>query len=754
VKPSWCRPRTAGLVLACAALPALWLPGTGARADTLTWTGLALPVGNPAWSNPLNWSPAFAPEGQSVSDSLVFPQTSASTENDVRSDFRLGRLEKTFPTGTVTLAGLSLAFGGSAPTIFVTGGTLDISNALTGPADLVKTGIGKLVLRGDGRAFAGDLRLEVGDLQTAGVGPLGAGTRVLMNAGTRFDIGALGTFGGFSGDGRISLGTSTSVDHDADATFAGSIDGPGGLRKGGSGTFTMTGRSTAQGMTQIDAGAFVLSGSAATWRGSALDIAPGATVRISGGARWDVGSGAVTTGSTRGAEAARLAIENGSHLTSGSGLLGQRAGTTTEVTISGTDAGGGPATWQLSGNLAVGGAGLARLAIGSGGRVVTSGTTTIGAGSRLRLEDGVLETSSVSFAAGSLVDWFSGTLRVTSAADTRFDATAPAALMNLTAGRSLVVEHRLVLGPGATLALNGGSFAGAEIALRGGALATARGRELGFGGVRRLSGAGDVQARFGHVAQHELVAEGGILTLTDTEDTIFAIDGTVRVASSGTLRLVKTRAIELAGTVTLEQDSRLGSSNGLRLVGRASFIAGAGARIEGDFATDTQVQGSQDPARPVAVTGLVSGRGPFTGYIRFEGIHSPGTSTAAAFVEHAIYAPWATLRMEIGGYAPGTQHDVLTFVSAAFAGTLDVQFANGFTPDAGDAFTLMQFASRSGTFEHLAVSGLPSGLIASLDYGARDLVLRVVPVPEPATWGMLGAGMVVVLVRRRCRRAT
>ncbi len=507
-------------------------------------------------------------------------------------------------------------------------------------------------------------------------------------------------------------------------------------------------------MTQVDAGAFVLTGTTATWGGSALDIAPGAAVRISGGARWGIGTGSVTTGAARGAETARLDIQDGSRLTSGSGALGQRAGTTTDVTISGANSDGVQSTWRLSGDLAVGGDGVARLAIGSAGSVITAGATTIGTGSRLRLDGGLLRTSSISFAAGSLVDWVSGTLHVTGTADTRFDADTPAALGNLADGRSLVVMHRLVLGPGATLALNGGSYDGGEIALRGGALTTAHGSELGFGTVLRLSGAGDVRARYGHLPQHELVAEGGVLTLTDNADSNFGIDGLVRVTSSGTLRIVKTRTVELAGAVTLEEDSRLGSSSGLRIDGLGGFFAGAGTRIDGDFAAFKQVTGSQDPARPVVFTGLVSGRGPFTGYIRFEGIHSPGAPIASVFVQHAIYAPSATLRMEIGGHEPGTGHDVLTFISTAFGGTLDVEFTNGFVPDADDAFTLMRYEGRSGTFEQLTVTGLPSGMLASLDYGARDLVLRVAPVPEPATWGMLGVGMGVVLVRWRRRLGT
>lgn len=753
MRPASCRPRTAGFILACAALPGLSLPAGPARADTYAWSGMALPVGNPAWSNPLNWSPAFAPDGLSVSDSLVFPQLDAVAENDVRPDFLLGRLDKTFPSGTVTLSGYSLRFGGSAPTISVNGGTLEVFNDLTGAADLVKTGLGKLVLRGQGRDFTGDLRLEVGELQTAGIGPLGADTRVLMNPGTRFDIGALGTFGGFAGNGRVSLNASVSVTYGTDATFAGTLEGAGGLSKGGSGTFTMTGRSAARGMTEVDAGVFVLTGATAAWHGSGLDIAPGAGVQIIGGARWDVGPGAVTSGLRRGTESARLTLENGSRLTSGSAALSQRAGTSTEVTITGADADGVQATWQLSGDLGVGGEGVARLAIGNDGRVIAAGATTVGAGSKLRLDGGLLETSSISFAAGSLLDWVSGTLRVTGPADTRFDAAAPAALTNLVAGRSLAVEHRLVLGPGTTLGLNGGSFSAAEIALRGGALTTARGRELGFGNLLRLTGAGDVRARYGHLPDHTLVADGGVLTLTDTEDTEFGIDGTVRVTSTGTLRIVKTRAVGLEGTVTLEEDSRLGSSNGLRLVGGRLFTAGAGARIDGDFANGGQVHGSQDPARPVGFTGLVSGRGAFIGYIRFEGIHSPGDPIANVFVEHALYAPWATLRMEIGGVESGTEHDVVTFSSAAFAGTLDVHFVNGFTPDAGDAFALMHYASRTGTFEHLAVTGLPSGLVTFLDYGARDLVLRVSPAPEPAEWGLLGTGTIAVLFRCRRRRA-
>jgi choice-of-anchor C domain-containing protein len=60
-----------------------------------------------------------------------------------------------------------------------------------------------------------------------------------------------------------------------------------------------------------------------------------------------------------------------------------------------------------------------------------------------------------------------------------------------------------------------------------------------------------------------------------------------------------------------------------------------------------------------------------------------------------------------------------------FDGTLGVNFLNGYTPDTGAAFTLINYGSHGGTFTSLDLPPLPGGQNWEVDYNAASLVLRV-----------------------------
>ena len=63
--------------------------------------------------------------------------------------------------------------------------------------------------------------------------------------------------------------------------------------------------------------------------------------------------------------------------------------------------------------------------------------------------------------------------------------------------------------------------------------------------------------------------------------------------------------------------------------------------------------------------------------------------------------------------------------TANFDGTLSVNLLNGYTPQAGDSFTLVNYGSPAGSFQSLALGGLVAGLDWKVSYTAGALVLQV-----------------------------
>ena len=84
--------------------------------------------------------------------------------------------------------------------------------------------------------------------------------------------------------------------------------------------------------------------------------------------------------------------------------------------------------------------------------------------------------------------------------------------------------------------------------------------------------------------------------------------------------------------------------------------------------------------------------------------------------------------VELRGTTPGTQHDQLNIGGVAtLAGELAVD-TTGFSPAAGQTFTIMTFASRTGTFNALTLT--PSGACGqdlTIQYNPTSVVLEVLP---------------------------
>ena len=119
--------------------------------------------------------------------------------------------------------------------------------------------------------------------------------------------------------------------------------------------------------------------------------------------------------------------------------------------------------------------------------------------------------------------------------------------------------------------------------------------------------------------------------------------------------------------------------------------------------------------------GDVTGAGSFTGDgdVFFEGTYSPGSSPAAVdFQGNVTFGADAILVIELGGLEPGDDYDLLNISGALLAdGILDLILINGFTPELGNMFDILDWGSLAGSFDEI---NLPS-LGPDLDWDTSSL---------------------------------
>jgi hypothetical protein len=149
--------------------------------------------------------------------------------------------------------------------------------------------------------------------------------------------------------------------------------------------------------------------------------------------------------------------------------------------------------------------------------------------------------------------------------------------------------------------------------------------------------------------------------------------------------------------------------------------------------------------------GSLTGSGAISANLRTSGVVSPGDSPGTMTIDGEYWqAPTGTLLIELAGRDPG-QFDVLAVSGQALLdGTLVLTFLDEFRPLLGDTFEVLTYGSRSGEFASIEVLGFSGYEFAPL-YGDTSMLLATEAVPEPATLGLLGIGLGVLLGRHRQR---
>ncbi|WP_313900857.1 S8 family serine peptidase [Methylobacterium sp. J-026] len=540
----------------------------------------------------------------------------------------------TFDGGVLQITGTGFTATARPITWGRNGGGLDIADpangftlaqALAGSGGLAKLGAGTLTLAGT-NTYTGATTVAAGTLLARGGQAIGDRSAVTVASGATLALADAETVGSLAGLGRVALGSArlTAGGDDSSTTFAGTLDGAGGLTKAGAGTLTLAGANAYTGGTTIAAG----------------------TLQIGAG-----GTAGSLTGDV--ADAGILAFNRSDDTTfagavSGPGSLVQRGGGT--LTLAGTNSYAG-GTAILAGTLQIGAGGTTGSLTGD---VADAGILAF------NRSDDTTFAGAVS-GPGAVIKRGAGTLTLTAAHGFTGPATVAAGGLALTASASLAAPVVTLAGTTLTQAgtLSGG-LTNAGTAIASGAIAggltntgtaitsgTVAGGVTNTGALTATAGAlngpirnaGQVavtgpvssDAGFANAAQASLTVTGryGLAGGLDNA-------GTVAVAEGG--RLLAGR-IANAGLLTVAAQGSVVDDlvNTGRLVNAGAYTAdavnAAGATLvnTGTFAT---VSAPFANAGTLVTTGSLTGGLTNTGFVQAAGVlagpvaNAPGAMVA------------------------------------------------------------------------------------------------------------------------------
>ncbi|MEI4507540.1 autotransporter-associated beta strand repeat-containing protein [Sphingopyxis sp. CCNWLW253] len=241
------------------------------------------------------------------------------------------------------------------------GYTATIDSMLAGASQLVKSDLGTLVLTG-ANTYSGGTAINAGTLQISADSNLGD-----LGGGLSFDGGTLHSTADMTSGRAVDLVSTGRFLTDAGTTLTmnGAFSGSGSLVKTGAGTLALRGSSGFAGNATVNDGRLSITngGSVSNFRGFIGNVA-GQTgeVAVSGpGSSWTNANHIYVGYSGTGL----LTIENGASVSNVDGFVGVDAGSTGIVTVSGAGS-----TWTSSDNLRVGVGGEGSLTVNAGAKVI------------------------------------------------------------------------------------------------------------------------------------------------------------------------------------------------------------------------------------------------------------------------------------------------------------------------------------------------------------------------------------------------
>ena len=107
---------------------------------------------------------------------------------------------------------------------------------------------------------------------------------------------------------------------------------------------------------------------------------------------------------------------------------------------------------------------------------------------------------------------------------------------------------------------------------------------------------------------------------------------------------------------------------------------------------------------------------------------APGNGIGVLTLADMDLDPGSTLAVELGGLAPGSEHDQLVVTNITIIrGSLDISYTDGFTAQPGDSFVILTAGVLDGTFESVS---FPDGQNWSVDYDSAANTVTVGICPD------------------------
>ncbi|MBQ0961321.1 autotransporter-associated beta strand repeat-containing protein [Ideonella sp. 4Y11] len=564
----------------------------------------------------------LAAEGAAASLGSGAVQVASSANLDLRAGATLanavtiqgGRLLTS--AGDASLSG-DLSLSADSRVEVASGSTLTLGGVVgdgSASASLSKLGAGTLALSGSTQ-FDGPFNIDAGLVDvTAGaqLNPVGA---VNLAAPATLRLASDQSVGSLAGAGRVDLaGQRLSVGADnSSTTFSGQIDSSGstggGLSKLGTGTLTLSGSSTYEGDTRVQAGTLTLASASALLPAGTLDVANGATLDLNANAS----AGALSGAGTVQLDSFDLTVGANNASTSFSGTI--TGGSTSQLvkqgtgtwTVSGTNSSTG-AIEVASGTLALGSAtalGLMAATVDSGatlalqtgstvGSLAGAGTVALGSNT---LQAGANQTSTTfsgqltGDAAASLVKTGSGTLTLDGVSTLPGTIRAAAGVLNLAGGTAVADAGTLAVDSGARVNVLSGETLGG---LTGAGAVTLSGATL-------TTGANDAAASFsGAISGNGGLTKVGsgtqVLSGNNSYSGTTTISaGTLQVGAGGSTGTLGSGAVVNQATLAVNRSDALTianaiSGNGQLVLNQGTLTLSSAAN---SYTGDTLVRGGQ-----------------------------------------------------------------------------------------------------------------------------------------------------------------
>ena len=525
-----------------------------------------------------------------------------------------------------------------------------------------------------------------GTLSLSSLGSIASSSGLnLTGSGATFDISGnsgnqtIKDLSGVAGS-MIQLGANSLTVGTANSTsFAGSVEGSGGLTKIGTGTLTLSGANAYSGGTIVNAGTLQISGAGTLGASGGATTINGGTLDL-GGTTQTQNGGLTLTGGT---------LQNGT--LSSSGTFDMRAGS-----VSAALAGTGPLQKTTTDTVTLSGANTY-----SGATSVSAGTLQAGAlnsfssSSAFSVASGAtLGLNNFSQTIGSLAGAGSVTLGSATLA-TGNDNTSTTFSGTISGAGGLTK-----IGTG-TLTLSGANSYSGGTTIAGGTLSLANNQALGTGALTTTGSVVDY-------ANGVSIANAIIINSNTTQLSVTTGSATQAGAIS---ELNGPRPLEKIGAGTLVLSGISTYSGPTTISGGALVVTGSIANSALTIGSGATLTGTGTVGATTIASGGTFAPGP-TG--------TPGSMTIngnLAFQSGAIYV------VQVNP-ANASSANAIAGGSASLAGTVQAAFASGSYVTRN--YTILSAAGGlSGTFGGLSTSNLPAGFTANLGYTANSVILNL-----------------------------